>query len=115
MLKDLYHLAVELGLHVLIETHDADHLKWVRDLNPEIIGVNCRDLTKMETNIKWFGEIAKDLIQNSIWVAESGIKSHLDLEYISKLGFHSALVGSSLMKSQDPGMALAELTRRVPA
>ena len=114
MLKDLYQLAVELGLHVLIETHDADHLKWISDLNPEIIGVNCRDLTKMETNIKWFEDIAKDLLQNSIWVAESGINSHLDLDYISKLGFHAALVGSSLMKSHDPGVALAELIQRVP-
>ena len=115
MLKDLYQLAVELGLHVLIETHDADHLKWISDLNPEIIGVNCRDLTKMETNIKWFENIVKDLPHNSIWVAESGIRSYTDLEYISKLGFHAVLVGSSLMKSKNPGIALAELIGGVPA
>ncbi|SVC36777.1 uncharacterized protein METZ01_LOCUS289631 [marine metagenome] len=114
LLKDLYDLAQELGLHVLIETHNADHLKWISDLNPEIVGVNCRNLSKMETDIMWFESIAGDLPQNSIYVAESGIKSHLDLNYISKLGFHSVLVGSSLMKSQDPGMALAELTQRVP-
>ena len=114
LLKDLYDLAQELGLHVLIETHNADHLKWISDLNPEIVGVNCRNLAKMETDITWFESIAGDLPQNSIYVAESGIKNHLDLNYISKLGFHSALVGSSLMKSQDPGIALAELTQRVP-
>ena len=114
-LKDLYHLASELGLHVLIETHDTDHLKWINDLNPEIIGVNCRDLTKMETDIKWFEDITKDLPQNAIWVAESGIKSHSDLEYISKLGFHAALIGSHLMEADDPGIALAELCQRVPA
>ncbi len=115
LLKDLYDLANELGLHVLIETHNVDHLKWISDLSPEIVGVNCRNLAKMETDITWFERIAGDLPQNSIYVAESGIKSHLDLEYISKLGFHSALVGSNLMKSQDPGIALADLTRRVPA
>ncbi len=115
LLIDSYNLAKELGLHVLIETHNADHLKFICDLSPEIIGVNCRSLTKMETDIAWFESIVGDLPQNSIYVAESGIKSHLDLEYISKLGFHSALVGSSLMKSQNPGMALAELTQRVPA
>ena len=115
ILKDLYQLAAELGLHVLIETHNADHLKWISDLNPEIVGVNCRDLTNMETNIKWIGDIVKDLPQNSIWIAESGIKSHSDLEYISKLGFHAALIGSHLMKSDDPGIALAALFQRVPA
>ena len=83
MLKDLYQLGVELGLHVLIEVHNANHLKWITDLNPKMIGVNCRDLAKMETNIKRFEDIAKDLPQNTIWVAESGINSHLDLDYIS--------------------------------
>ena len=113
MLKDLYQMAIELDLHVLIETHNLNHMKWISELNPEIIGVNCRDLTKMTTNIKWFEDIVKDLPQNSIWVAESGITTHSDLEYISKLGFHAALVGSSLMRSNDPGVALAELIQRV--
>ena len=57
----------------------------------------------------------KNLPDNSIWVAESGITSYCDLEYITKLGFHAALIGTSLMKSKDPGMALAKLMRRVPA
>ena len=115
ILKDLYQLSAELGLHVLVEIHDADHLKWINDLNPEIIGVNCRDLARMETNITWFESIVKNLPKNSICVAESGINSHSNLEYISKLGFHAALIGSHLMKSEDPGVALAELFRRVPA
>ena len=115
LLKDLYQLSLELGLQVLVETHNADHLQWISDLNPELIGLNCRDLTKMETDITWFESIVKDLPQNSIWVAESGLRSHNDLEYISKLGFHAALVGSSLMRSKDPGMALAELIGRVSA
>ena len=115
LLKDLYQLSLELGLHVLVETHNANHLKWISNLNPEIVGVNCRDLTKMETDITWFESLIMNLPPNAIWVAESGIKSHADLVYISKLGFHAALVGSSLMKSQDPGIALAELTGRIPA
>ena len=69
----------------------------------------------METDITWFENIIKELPPNSIKVAESGIMNHSDLEYVSKLGFHAALVGSSLMKSADPGIALAELTQRVPA
>ncbi len=114
LLKDLYQLSLELGLHVLIETHNVDHLKWINDLNPEVIGINCRDLNKMVTDISCFENFVMDLPQNSSWVAESGIKTHGDLEYISKLGFHAALIGSSLMKSEDPGLALAELTGKIP-
>ena len=115
LLIDLYQLSLELGLHVLIETHNADHLKWISDLNPELVGVNCRNLVKMKTDITWFESVVRNLPQNSIWVAESGITSNNDLEYISKLGFHAALVGSSLMKSKNPGLALAELVGRAPA
>ena len=115
LLKDLFQLSLELGLHVLVETHNVDHLQWINELNPELVGVNCRDLAIMETDIMWFKNVVMDLPKNSIWVAESGIISQNDLEYISKLGFHAALVGSGLMKSGDPGLALAELTGRVPA
>ena len=114
VIKDLYQLASELGLHVIIEAHHANHLEWIRDLNPEMVGVNCRDFTNMETDITWFESIVKNLPQNSIWIAESGIKSHANLEYISKLGFHAVLIGSSFMKSGDPGVALAEMLGRVP-
>jgi len=115
LIKDLYQLSLELGLHVLVETHNPNHLKWISDLNPKLIGVNCRDLNKMETDISCFENFVKDLPHNSIWIAESGITSCADLEYISELGFHAALVGSSLMKSRDPGGVLAELTGRLPA
>ena len=114
ILKDLYQLSCELGLHVLIETHHADHLNWISRLDPKIIGVNCRNLENMETDITRFENMIKELPVNSIKVAESGIMSHSDLEYVSKLGFHAALVGSSLMKSADPGIALADLTQRIP-
>ena len=60
------------------------------------------------------GNIINNLPNNSIWVAESGIKSYADLGYISNLGFHAALIGSHLMKSENPGVALAELYQRVP-
>ena len=38
-----------------------------------------------------------------------------NLNYISQLGYDAALVGTSLMKTKVPGIALAELLNRVPA
>ena len=109
LLQDLHDLAIELGLHVLVETHSIDHLQWIYNLKPKIIGVNCRDLTNMRTDIAWFEKVINELPKESIWVAESGIDSYADLQYISELGFQAALVGTSLMKSADPGIALAKL------
>ena len=115
LLTDLYHLAAELGMHILIETHSAENLLLMRDLNPPIVGVNCRNLKTMITDLNWFEQVVGQLPDDSVKVAESGIHNADDLDNISGLGFNAALVGTSLMKSGNPGTALAELLKRVPA
>jgi indole-3-glycerol phosphate synthase len=114
LLTDLYHLAAELGMHILIETHSAENLLLMRDLNPPIVGVNCRNLKTMTTDLNWFEQVVGQLPDDSVKVAESGIHNADDLKNISGLGFNAVLVGTSLMKSGNPGTALAELLKRVP-
>ena len=114
LLTDLYHLAAELGMHILIETHSAENLLLMRDLNPPIVGVNCRNLKTMTTDLNWFEQVVGQLPDDSVKVAESGIHDADDLDNISRLGFNAGLVGTSLMKSGNPGTALAELLKRVP-
>ena len=114
LLTDLYHLAAELGMHILIETHSAENLLLMRDLNPPIVGVNCRNLKTMTTDLNWFEQVVGQLPDDSVKVAESGIHNADDLENISGLGFNAVLMGTSLMKSGNPGPALAELLKKVP-
>ena len=112
LLMDLYALSIELGLHVLIETHNIEHLQWICNLSPKIVGVNCRDLASMKTDIALFEKVVNELPKECIWIAESGINSYADLQYVHQLGFHAALIGTSLMKSKRPGLALAELLHK---
>ena len=111
ILKDLHALASELGLHVLLEAHDEKYFKLFEEIKPEVIGVNCRNLQTMAVDIDSFNEKSSQLPKNLIWVAESGISNSKDLEYVFDLGFDAALVGSHLMGSVDPGIALANLLR----
>jgi len=111
ILKDLHALASELGLHVLLEAHDEKYFKLFEEIKPEVIGVNCRNLQTMAVDIDSFNEKSLQLPKNLIWVAESGISNSKDLEYVFDLGFDAALVGSHLMGSVDPGIALANLLR----
>ena len=115
LLSILYDLASELGMHVLIETHSSEHLNNIASLNPEIVGINCRNLQTMETDLSWFGSVYKKLPVDCIKVAESGIKTNNDLSIISHLGYDAVLVGTSMMKTGSPGTALADLLHRVPA
>ncbi len=115
LLSALYNLASELGMHVLIETHSLERLDNITSLNPEIVGINCRNLQTMETNLEWFETVSNQLPSDCVKVAESGIKTSNNLNYISQIGYDAALVGTSLMKTSIPGIALAELLQRAPA
>jgi len=111
-MNTLYELACELGLHILVEAHDLDLISTIVSLNPEIVGINSRNLKNMETDIQWFSQAIDLLPPNSIKVAESGIFENNHLEFIETLGFDAALIGTSLMKTGEPGYALAHLLQR---
>ena len=115
LLSALYNLASELGMHVLIETHSLVYLDNIASINPQIVGINCRNLQTMETDLSWFESVYRKLPADCVKVAESGIKTNDDLKNISHLGYDAVLVGTSLMKTGSPGAALAALLQRVPA
>ena len=111
-MNTFYELAFELGLHILVETHDLNLIPRIVSLNPEIVGINSRNLKDMETDIQWFSQVIDLLPPNSIKVAESGIFENNDIEFIEGLGFDAALIGTSLMETGEPGHALAHLLQR---
>jgi indole-3-glycerol phosphate synthase len=63
----------------------------------------------MATDITYFEKMISSLPSNSVKVAESGIHTSDDLEYVSDLGYDAALIGTSLMKTGNPEKALETL------
>ena len=108
-INEFQKLAKNLNISILLEMHDKKNISRLKDLNANIIGVNCRNLKTMETDLSLFGELVKDLPSNSIKVAESGIKTSDDIKYVYDLGFDAILIGTSLMKSGSPGKSLERL------
>ncbi|PCJ18172.1 MAG: indole-3-glycerol phosphate synthase [Candidatus Cloacimonadota bacterium] len=109
-LKTFRDLAISLGLAVLIETHQKEFIASICEISPNIFGINCRDLRKMKTDLKWFEEVI-DLMPNCVKVAESGIHCIDDLKYVKSLGFQAALIGTAFMKNHTPGKTLAEFLK----
>jgi len=101
------------GLEILVEYHDEEHAEFIFVLNPEIVGINCRNLKTMTTDISYFERMISSLPSNSVKVAESGIYTSDDLKTVSDLGYDAALVGTSLMRTGDPGKALEALLRGI--
>lgn len=108
-LKYLYDAARGLGLAVLVEVHDRNRLSGIKALNPEIVGVNARNLATMAIDLRRFGEFKSLLPDRSLNVAESGITTSRDLINIQALGYDAALVGTTLMRRGTPGKSLNEL------
>ena len=108
-LKDFYSLAEELGMDVLVEVHDEKEVMRALDFNPEIIGINNRNLKTFEVDLLTSKQLAKIIPKTTLCVSESGIKTKGDVEEILSFGISSFLVGESFMRSEDPGTELNRL------
>jgi len=108
-LKDLLNAASETGLAVLTEIHDSADLETAIDCGAEIIGINNRDLDTFEVDIKTTLEIAPMVPKKHVVVSESGIFSSEDISLVKKCGVNAVLVGTSIMKSDDPAEKVREL------
>jgi indole-3-glycerol phosphate synthase len=108
-LATLYRKAAELGLHTLIELHDADQLPRVLDTGGPVIGINNRDLRAFSTRIEHTLDLLPKIPPDRVVVSESGIASHADLVRLSLAGAKAVLVGESLMRAPDIGTALDAL------
>jgi indole-3-glycerol phosphate synthase len=105
----LHNEASKLGLHVLVEVHDASEAERAVIAGAKIIGVNHRDLRTMKMDMSLFARLRPALPDTSITVAESGIRTADDVRRLAEAGADAILVGERLMREPSPGAALREL------
>ncbi len=103
--------AHEHELDVLCEIHTADELARVRDLGCDAYGVNNRDLRTFDVRLETSLSLVAELPTGAVHVAESGIHTAADLSRLRDAGFHAFLIGESLMREAQPGIALDALLR----
>ncbi|MBI1358598.1 MAG: indole-3-glycerol phosphate synthase TrpC [Acidobacteria bacterium] len=111
-LADLLHQAAELGLDALVEVHDEGELDRAVAVGAELIGVNNRNLKTLEVSLDTSVKLAKRLPAGTLAVSESGIRTADDIARLRDVGYRGFLVGTSLMKQDEPGKALAKLLGR---
>ena len=102
-------LALELGMAVLVESHDAKELEAALTLKTSLIGINNRDLRTFKVSLSTTTELLKMVPPDKRVITESGILSRADVAQLREHHVHAFLVGEAFMRAPDPGAALTEL------
>jgi indole-3-glycerol phosphate synthase len=111
-LSEFYAIAKSLGMQVLVETHTSGEVERALSLDPEIIGVNARDLTTLKIDLGAFDKLAKAIPAGKIKVAESGISSVAEVISYRTSGAEAILVGEALVKDGDPAQMIQNFINR---
>ena len=97
-IKDFINISQQLELDYLIEVHDENELRRVEHFEDALIGVNNRNLKTFEVDLDNSVRLRNAFKQKNIFIAESGIKSREDINYLKLNNINVFLIGESLMK-----------------
>lgn len=109
-LKLLFEEASALDLDCLVEVHDEDDLERALELDPEVIGINNRNLRDLTVDIGTTEELITDVPAGMTVVAESGYSDRRQIEELDRIGVDAVLIGEALMRCDDPEAMVRELT-----
>lgn len=119
-LRSMLDCAAEHGMFVLLESFDEEDLarssalledtsdRERADAGQLLFGVNTRNLRTLHVDPKRLASLAPALPAGRC-VAESGLHSAADATVVASLGYRLALVGTALMRSDDPTTLVAAM------
>lgn len=107
-MESLYLAALKMGLEVLVEAHTGSEVESALELEDAIIGVNSRNLRTLRTDLAVAMDLSRLIPSGRLSVAESGIKTRLEIDELRRLGYRGFLVGEILMREPDPRAKLLE-------
>lgn len=94
--------ARKLGLNVLFEIHAAESFEKLKGCDLDLVGVNNRNLQTLEIDKIAGAKTLAGLHGSFLKVAESGIETVEHIKMFADAGADAYLIGSSLMKADDP-------------
>lgn len=116
-LDAMLRVAVDLGLWTLVEAFDVADLEATEAALAAVpearastwVGVNTRDLATLQVDPDRLATLAPHLPADTVCVAESGLATADDVSAAVDLGYRAALVGSALMRADDPAALVAAM------
>lgn len=110
-LKHLLDLAHELSMTVLVETHTREEIERARKAGAKVIGINARNLKNLKVDVNKYNELAADLPDDVIKVAESGVFGAVEVEDYARAGADAVLVGEGVATADNHELAVKRLVK----
>ncbi len=102
-------LAHELGMAVLVESHNAEELDAALQLKTPLQGINNRNLRTFEVSLDTTLGLLPKIGRDRMVITESGILAPADVATMRHHDVNAFLVGEAFMRAPDPGAELARL------
>jgi len=104
--------ALELGLSVLPEVHNAEELERAMKLDTPLLGINNRNLHTFDITLQTTIDLLANMPEERTVITESGIFTYDDIQMMNGHHIYGFLVGESLMRQDDPELALNTMLGR---
>ena len=109
LMAELEAIALELGMSVLVEVHNAVELTAALRLNTALLGINNRNLRTFDTSLQTTIDLLPRISPDKLVITESGILSTDDVKRMRDHDVNAFLVGEAFMRAPDPGFELHRL------
>lgn len=111
-LRKLHNEIIDHGMTPLVELYEPENLPRVIAAGAALVGVNNRNLHTFEVRLEHTLRLRDAIPDECALVSESGIKTRADVERLEAAGVDAILVGESLMREPDIGVAVDRLLGR---
>ncbi len=108
-LDELHAVIVEHSMTSLVELFEPANLPRVLATGTKLVGINNRDLRTFTTDLNHTLELCREVPDDRVVVAESGIRTRSDVKQLEAAGVQAMLVGETFMAAEDIGATVDEL------
>lgn len=110
LLRDLHQMATGLGMQALVEVHRPEELERALALDPQLLGVNARDLRTLEVDLDRAAALLREIPVGPLTLGESAVTGVQDVRTYARAGADAVLVGEALVTGDDPATRVGEFT-----
>ena len=108
-MRSFRELGKRFGLDTITEIHTAEELLKALESGADLIGINNRNLQTLDIDLVMTETLAPGIPASVPFVSESGIENAEDVRRVRGIGARGILVGTSILRSQDPLAAIRAL------